>query len=417
MSLVLNVEILGEFKKLTAATQGAQGTLQGLDNRIGSFASSAKKAFASIGVGLSFAFIANELKEATKAAIEDRKSQELLATAMENTGNATAESVKQAEKFIGSMQDQVAIADDELRPAYQKLFIATGDVTKSNQLLKIALDASAGTGKSLDTVAQAMAKSLAGNDTALTKLIPSLKGSKTPIDDLAASFNGAAEAAANLDPYQQFQTKWEDIQEQIGTALLPVLDQLATWLKSPKGEETVQKVTDAIKALVEKLGEAATWVAENGDWLVPLATGLGTITAAWKLLSGAINGTKAAIDLARKAQELFNKTPQLPGATVPTAATPATTASKAGKVLSGAAQWVPFIGSAIAGFAGWSDTNFVKSVGANATPWWEKTPKNPIIPVPKSTTTNVTINNNTGTVTGSDITSLLKKFGSNTGTN
>ncbi len=69
MSLVLNVEILGEFKKLTAATQGAQKQLTGLQATTQKISSKIGSAFATIGAGLSFAFIARELKEASKAAV------------------------------------------------------------------------------------------------------------------------------------------------------------------------------------------------------------------------------------------------------------------------------------------------------------------------------------------------------------
>ncbi len=158
MSLVLNVEILGEFKKLTSASKGAQSELQGLNKRISGFASSAGKAFASIGVGLSFALVARELTEATKAAIEDRKSQELLAVALRNTIKATDAQIDSVEESIKQMSLQSAIADDELRPAFQKLAIATGDISEANRLMAIALDASAATGKSLDQVTQAMAR-------------------------------------------------------------------------------------------------------------------------------------------------------------------------------------------------------------------------------------------------------------------
>ena len=98
MSLVLNVEILGEFRNLTKATQGAQGQLAGMNQKIGSFSKFAKSAFASIGVGLSFAFIARELTEAAKAAVEDQKSQALLAKQLENTTGATKTQIASVEK-------------------------------------------------------------------------------------------------------------------------------------------------------------------------------------------------------------------------------------------------------------------------------------------------------------------------------
>jgi hypothetical protein len=288
MSLILNVEILGEFKKLTAATQGAQNSLTGLNKKATSISKSMTKAFGAIGIGLSFRVLANELEEATKAAVEDRKSQELLALAMINTGNATDATVKSAEASIAKMQIQAGIADDKLRPAFQKLFIATGDVTQSNKLMQIALDASAATGKDLETVTQAMAKSLAGNDAALAKLIPSLKGSKNPIEEMGAAFKGASSEAANLDPYQRMQVIFGEIQERIGTALLPVLDDLAAWLMSPPGQQQIQDIAEAVRELLVSFTDTAKWAIANKDWLIPVVAGIGAITTAIKLANAAM---------------------------------------------------------------------------------------------------------------------------------
>ena len=304
MSLVLNVEILGEFKKLTSATQGAQGSLNGLNKKASAISKSMNRAFAAIGIGLSFRVLANELEDATKAAIEDRKSMELLALAMQNTANATDEQIASAEKSITKLSMQAGIADDKLRPAYQKLFLATGDVTKSQNLLAIALDASAATGKDLDVVSQAMAKALAGSDTALLKLIPSLKGSKTPIDDMASAFRGAATEAANLDPYQRMQVIFGEIQEKLGAALLPVLDDFAAWMATPKGQETLQEVADAAANVLTELTKTAKWAVANKDWLLPLVAGVGvfkTTVTAIGTVTAAINGVTTAINVLKAA--------------------------------------------------------------------------------------------------------------------
>ena len=304
MSLILNVEILGEFKKLTQATKGAQGDLSTMGKSAQKISAGIGKAFAAIGIGLSFKVITQELQEATRAAIEDRKSQELLALAMINTGKATDASVMSAEAAISKMQIQAGIADDKLRPAYQKLFIATGDVTKSNQLMQIALDASAATGKDLDTVTQAMAKSLAGQDTALTKLIPSLRGSKTPIEDMAAAFKGASTEAANLDPYQRMQIIFGEIQEKLGSALLPVLDKFAAWMMSPPGQKALQEIADAASNVLTELTNTANWAIKNKDWLLPLVAGVAAIGTAAKTIAG----ITVAIKAANAAMVLFNAT-------------------------------------------------------------------------------------------------------------
>jgi hypothetical protein len=297
-TLALNVEILGEFKKLTAATKGAEGNLAGLNKTASSISSGMIKALGAIGVGFSLGFIKNEFEQAAKAAIEDVKSQELLAIAMENTGKATSGTIKQAEESIKQMQLQSAVADDILRPAYQKLFIATGDVTQSNKYLQVALDTSAATGKDLDSVTQAMAKSLAGQDTALLKLIPSLRNAEDPLAELEATFKGAAEAAADLDPYQRMNIIFGEMQEQIGMALLPLLNDFSDWLTTPEGQAKLQEIVDGIVDIITELTNMADWVIQNKDWLVPMVAAIGGVTTAWNLATVAVNGFKTAAGIA-----------------------------------------------------------------------------------------------------------------------
>jgi hypothetical protein len=303
MSLVLNVEILGEFKKLTQATTGAQTDLQKMTKRADSASKTISRAFAAIGVGLSFKFIANELEEAAKAAIEDTKSQVLLANALKNTMNITDEQIDSIEKQIKAYQFSASVADDQLRPAYQKLALATQSTTEANKLLGVALDVSAGTGKGLDIVAQAMAKSIAGSDTALLKLIPSLKGSKTPMEDLAKAFAGASEKAANTDPYARMKIIFDEVQETVGMALLPTLEKFSAWVASPEGQEKLQKFIDLVTGLAGKFEVLAGFVIDNADQFIAWSGVLVGVGIAFKTFTGIMtvyNGI-AAITAARNA--------------------------------------------------------------------------------------------------------------------
>lgn len=297
MSLILNVEILGEFKKLTAATTGAQSELQSMNKRAAAVSKTINRAFAAIGVGLSFRWIANELEDAAKAAIEDVKSQELLANALRNTINATDDQIASVEGVIKKYQFASSVADDELRPAYQKLALATKDTAKANDLLGVALDAAAGTGKSLDQVALAMAKSLAGSDTALMKLIPSLKGSKTPLEDLAKAFDGAAEKAANTDPYQRMKIIFDEVQEQIGMALLPTLEKFSTWVASPEGQQKLQDFIDLVSGLAGKFEILAGWAIDNADAIIAWSEFIAIAGVGLKIFTTGLTLTKTAAEL------------------------------------------------------------------------------------------------------------------------
>jgi hypothetical protein len=406
-TLALNVEILGEFKKLSKATQGAEGSLKGLNQKVAGFSSGMVKALGAIGVGFSLSFIKDQLEQASKAAIEDVKSQELLAIAMKNTGKATAGTVKQAEESIKQMMLQTSVADDALRPAFQKLFIATGNVTDSNRYLQIALDTSAATGKDLDSVTQAMAKSLAGQDTALLKLIPSLRGVEDPLSELERTFKGAAEAAADTDPYTRMNIIFGEMQEEIGMALLPLLNEFSDWLTTPEGQAKLQEVVDGIVAIIEELVRTVKWIDENKDWLLPLVAGISAITAAWKIAIATVGLYKAAVALAggtaavsglATAGTAIGTGAAVTGGTV--AATVGTVALSAG--VSGYAQSQMMLDyydsmDILEGAHGMGNLGPARQ--------------------PVASTQNVTINMNAGNITGQQIADAIRKTQRSTGTN
>lgn len=252
MSLVLNVEILGEFKKLTEATQGSQKSLGGLEDNANKISKGINTALGAIGIGFSLNFLVDQFKESTKAAIEDQKSKVLLTKALEDNLQATEAQVNGVEAYIAKTQIATAITDDKLRPAFSKLAIATKDTNEAMRLMSIAVDVSAGTGKGLDTVVQAMTKSLAGSNAALGKLVPSVKDSIDPLGELEKMFKGAAEAAADTDPYARLQILFGEMQEQIGSALLPILEDFSKWLATPEGQEKIQSLVDGVVAIVQE---------------------------------------------------------------------------------------------------------------------------------------------------------------------
>lgn len=271
-SLVLGVEIIGEFKKLADATMGSQKSLNGLEKNAAKISKGINTALGAIGIGFSLNFLVNEFKDSTKAAIEDQKSKVLLTKALKDNLAVTDAQVDSIEQYIGKTQIATSITDDQLRPAFAKLAIATKDTDKAMRLMSIATDVAAGTGKNLDAVVQAMARSLAGSDTALNRLVPSVKGAADPIAELEKLFKGAAEAAADTDPYARMQIIFGEMQEQIGTALLPVLEEFSEWLSTPEGQEKLQEIVDGI---VDMVGEFTKFVEYVDQRVMP---GLEAIT-------------------------------------------------------------------------------------------------------------------------------------------
>lgn len=276
MSLVLNVEILGAFKNLTTATQGASKQLSGLQSTASKISSSMGKAFATIGIGLSFAVITRELKEAAQAAVDDAKSQGLLATALKNSTGANNSQIASVEKSISKLSRQASIADDELRPAFAKLARATGDTEESTRLLSLAMDIAAGTGKGLDAVTSALSRAVGpeGTTGALERLVPAIKGASDPMAELSRLFEGSAEKAASLDPYQRFNVAMGEISESVGNSLLPALGYLADWFVEVQPD--IQRFLDGlVNALKNKEVDAA--IVRMQDALGNLGFTIGTL--------------------------------------------------------------------------------------------------------------------------------------------
>jgi hypothetical protein len=104
---------------------------------------------------------------AAKAFAQDDKAARVLTQSLDNLGLAFADS--SVKTFIADLERQFGILDDQLRPAYQRLLTTTGDVAKSQQLLRTALDLSAASGADVVSVAGDLSKAFVGQTRSLAK--------------------------------------------------------------------------------------------------------------------------------------------------------------------------------------------------------------------------------------------------------
>lgn len=172
-------------------------------------------------------------KNSIKAAAADEKAQIQLANALKNVG--MERDAIGAEGYIQRLQKEFGILDDELRPAYQTLAIATKDAATTQKVLGVALDISAATGKDLNSVTAALSKAYLGNNTALSKLGVGIskadlktKSFEEVVDQLGMTFAGSAKKSA--DSFQGSMNKLTvastNASEIIGTGLIDALKML-----------------------------------------------------------------------------------------------------------------------------------------------------------------------------------------------
>ncbi len=218
--------------------------------------------------------IADFGKASVNAAMEDAKAQVILANTLKNVTGASDDQVAATEDWITKTSKQVAIADDDLRPALGTLVRGFGNVEDAQKALSLATDISAGTGKDLTTVSMALSRAAQGNVGALSRLGVATKDANgntkdltTIMADLNQMFGGQAAAAADTAAGRMENAKIQfgEFQEQLGTALLPVLTTL------------VGALNDYV---IPALSAVASWVEDHKDVIVAAFIGFGTVVGA-----------------------------------------------------------------------------------------------------------------------------------------
>jgi hypothetical protein len=227
-----------DFDDLKKGIKGSQAEIETFSDKVGDFGKKAAVAF-GVAAAAAAAYAIKIGVDGVKAAIEDEASQNKLANALVNATGATNAQIAATEESILKMSLATGTADDKLRPALQRLAISTGDISKAQDLLSVALDVATATGKPLETVANAIGKAYDGNTAALGKLGIGLSAAElktmtfTDVQQKLTDLFGGA-AAANAETYQGkiaiLKVSFDEAKETIGTGLLPMVTSLIDYI-------------------------------------------------------------------------------------------------------------------------------------------------------------------------------------------
>jgi hypothetical protein len=250
-SRALTLKLLADIDNFTKNINKADNEVSTFGDKITKFGKVAGAAFAAAGVAAA-AYAGKLLVDGVKSAIEDEAAQAKLALTLKNVTNATDAQIAAVEQQILKTALLTGKTDDELRPSFERFLRATNDTSKALKLQQVALDVSAGSGKSLEAVTNAMSKAAEGNAASLAKLGVGLTAAqlKTMSMDeitkaLANTFNGQAAAAA--DTFQgkmaRLQVAFDEGKETVGAFVLDAI--------TPMVENIVQYVIPAIQSFVE----------------------------------------------------------------------------------------------------------------------------------------------------------------------
>ena len=253
-SRTLKLSILADVDNLSRNLKQGEQDVQGFGDKLAGWGKMAGAAFLAAGAAAA-AYAGKLAIDGVKAAIEDEAAQTKLALTLMNVAGATQENIDATEEWITQQGILYGVTDDELRPAIERLSRATGDVTKAQQLAELAMDISAGTGKSLEAVSQALGKAYEGQTGSLGRLglgIDSATLKTMTFDEitgkLAGTFGGQATAKAETfeGQLQRLRVAFDEGKETIGSYILTAVTPLVTGF--------VENVIPAISEVANRLG-------------------------------------------------------------------------------------------------------------------------------------------------------------------
>jgi len=258
---------------------------------------------AAYGLGAGLVIAAGAAVKFTQAAVEDAEAQKLLQGALERNTGATQDQVGRVEEWISAAGRMKGFTDDDLRPAIARLSTATHDVGDALDLTRLAMDVSAGSGKSLEQVSTALMKAQNGQVSALSRLginTKNAKGETVSMEEavrrMSETFGGAATEKANTlsGKIDRLKLMFSEAGESLGTKLLPYVEDFADYVLNtavPRIKKFVDQMEggrgaggrfkDKLIEIKDALKKVSVFLLEHKDDLLKLA-------AAWMAVRGAL---------------------------------------------------------------------------------------------------------------------------------
>jgi len=233
-SRTLTLALAADIDNLKKGLDDAEKVVNKSADNIADFGKKAAVAFAVAGAAVT-AFAVS----AVKAAAEDEKGRKSLEQTIRSNTQATDAQIKSIDNYISKQSIATATTDDVLRPAFARLIRSTNDVAKAQDLLSLAQEIATATGKPLEVVTNALGKSFDGQNAALGKLGLGIdattlktKSHEEIMQILKGTYKGFIDnEATNAEfKFKQLTIALDETKEKIGTALLPIVKELADYM-------------------------------------------------------------------------------------------------------------------------------------------------------------------------------------------
>jgi hypothetical protein len=279
----IGVNLIGRDVSASSAIKGVGDTAKSTSDQIKDAGAKAGIAFAAISAGALLA---------AKSAAEDEQQTSQLVNTLKNVTGATDATVKSVEDYINKTTLATGIADDKLRPAFQRLVMSTKDVGEAQKLTNLAMEIATAKHIDVEAAANALAKAHDGNMGALKRLGVSLdettvknKDFGKAVVELGDQFKGSLSANAETAAGKMaiMSNSLNEAKESVGYALLPALTSLTG---------VFQKIAPFIQEHADLIGKAVLVV--------------GALTGAIMLAGAAVKAYETITKAMAIAQTLLN---------------------------------------------------------------------------------------------------------------
>lgn len=232
--------------------------------QIAGFEKNVKNLAKAFGLTFSAAALAQYGKNAVKAFAAEDAQVKQLTQSLKNLGLGFA--TQDVKQYLDVLEQATGVNKDQLQPALQKILQTTGDIAKSQEILALALDTSAGSGQDLASVSQTLAQAYVGNNKGLRSLNLGLTQAEIKTanfvdiqEKLIKIYGGQAAVAADTytGKLNKLTIAAENASEEIGRGLLSAIESLA-------GSE------DNLDPLIDKMNKLSV---ATGDFIALLFGG------------------------------------------------------------------------------------------------------------------------------------------------
>lgn len=265
---------------------------------------------AALGLGAkAFSFLGDSLAEATDAQVIGARTENVI----KKMGGAANVTAKQVGNLAGAISKKTGI-DDEAIQAGQNMLLTFGKVRNEtgkgndvfDQTSRLMVDMSAAMGTDAKSAALQLGKALNDPTEGVSKLTRSgvsftdqqkeqiktlqesgnmLGAQKVILGEVKKQFGGAAEAMAT--PADKAKVAFGNLQEQIGTAVLPIVEKLSNYFTT--------KVAPAISTFVTQMQNGKGAGGEFRDALTSAKDAVVQVADAVKSVVGFLNQHRTAV--------------------------------------------------------------------------------------------------------------------------